>query len=573
MTSTQLHHDFEFGFDGHGEVLRIAARGSEVLANAVINRGTAFSAQERKALGLKGLLPSGVTTMEDQLKRVYVQYRAQRSPLDKYLFLNTLHDRNEVLYYRLLSEHIEEMLPIVYTPTIGQAIPEYSHWYHRPRGVYLSIDDPEGIEDALLSMGHGPDEVDLIVATDSEGILGIGDQGVGGVAITIGKLAVYTAAAGIHPHRVLPVVLDTGTDNLDLLNDEVYLGVRHARVRGERYDAFIDRYVTTAHRLFPHAMLHWEDFGASNATRILNKYRDDYCTFNDDIQGTAAVVAAAVMSAVQVSGTPLADQRIVIHGAGTAGIGIARLLVQMMCQDGVDPETARSRVWGLGSRGLLREGIAVRDFQQPFARSAAELAGWTLDLPGHYELADVVRNVHPTILIGCSAQPGAFTEQIVRDMAQSCQRPIIMPLSNPTDRAEASPADLISWTSGRALVATGSPFPPVQYNGVSYRIAQANNALVFPGIGLGVTAARATRISDSMITAAVRTVARSVDPRPAGASLLPEISGLLPLSAQVGLAVALAAQKEGLATAPLDNPVQAIYDAIWRPDYPRVKAI
>ncbi|WP_130865140.1 NAD-dependent malic enzyme [Acidipropionibacterium timonense] len=568
-----MSDSFEFVDTPEGEVVRIGARGSEVLSNPLINRGTAFTAEERRALGLSGLMPSGVMDMSDQLKRVYAQYCTQPDPLSKYLYLNTMHDRNEVLYFRLLSEHIEEMLPIVYTPTIGQAIQEYSHWYHRPRGVYLSIDDPDGIESALTSMGHGPDDVDLIVATDSEGILGIGDQGVGGVAITVGKLAVYTAAAGIHPHRVLPVVLDVGTDNLDLLNDEGYLGVRHARVRGQRYDDFIDRYVETATRLFPHAMLHWEDFGASNAMRILHKYREEHCTFNDDIQGTAAVVLAALVSAVKASGTRLTDHRIVVHGAGSAGIGIANLTLRLMTQMGIDEHEARTHFWGLGSRGLLREGLRMRDFQEPYARPAGELAGWKLDVPGRYGLADVVRNVRPTILIGCSAQSGAFDERIVRMMAGDCERPIIMPLSNPTSKAEALPSDILEWTDGRALIATGSPFEPVPYHGVTYHIAQANNALIFPGVGLGVIASRARLVSQGMIAAAAQALSSVDMSRERGASVLPDIDQLRPISARVAIAVAQAAADEGLAQVELGNPVQTIFDTMWRPVYPRIEVV
>lgn len=564
---------FEYTHDEHGELLRIGARGQDVLSNPFANRGTAFTTEERKALGLNGLLPSGVMTIADQLKRVYAQYEAQPDDLAKYLYLNHMHNRNEVLYYRLLAEHIEEMLPIVYTPTIGRAIEEYSHWYDRPRGIYLSIDDPEGMEEALGQLGHGPDDVDLIVTTDSEGILGIGDQGVGGVAITVGKLAVYTAAAGIHPHRVLPVVLDVGTDNMERLNDDGYLGVRHPRVRGERYDEFIDRYVRTASTMFPHALLHWEDFGAANATRILNKYRDDYCTFNDDIQGTAAVVVAAILSAVKTSGTRLDQHRIVIHGAGTAGTGIANLLVRLMVSQGIDEDRARSQFWGLGSRGLLREGLRLRDFQQPFARPADELSRWKLDVPGQYGLRDVVRNVHPTILIGCSAQAGAFDEKVVRMMADDCERPVIMPLSNPTRKAEALPEDIMKWTDGRALVATGSPFKPVEFGGTTYQIAQANNALVFPGIGLGVIACRASRVTSGMIAAAAEAVALHVDSRARGASLLPSISSLRPLSASVAIAVAEQAVEEGVATVPCDNPVDAVFSAMWQPRYPRFEVV
>ncbi|AFV88060.1 NAD-dependent malic enzyme [Acidipropionibacterium acidipropionici ATCC 4875] len=573
MTTGYQPNEFEFGSDDDGEFVRIMARGHQVLSSPGINQGSAFSLDDRTALGLNGLLPSGVTTLSGQLKRVYAQYQAQPDALSKYLYLNAMHDRNEVLYFALLTEHIEEMMPIVYTPTIGQAIEEYSHWYQRPRGVFLSIDNPDKVEEALGAMGHRAEDVDLIVVTDSEGILGIGDQGVGGIAITVGKLAVYTAAAGIHPHRVLPVVLDTGTDNLELLNDESYLGARHARVRGERYDDFIERFVTTAHKLFPNALIHWEDFGAGNATRILAKYHSDYCTFNDDIQGTAAVVAAAVMAAVRASGVPLPEQRIVVHGAGSAGIGIASLLRRIMIQQGVDADEARSHVWGLGSRGLLREGLTLRDFQRAWARPSSELEGWTLDRAGHYELADVVRNVRPTILIGCSAQAGAFSEEIVRQMAADCDRPIIMPLSNPTRKAEAVPSDLLEWTGGRALIATGSPFEPVRYQGTTYRIAQANNALVFPGIGLGAITSRASRVSEGMIAAAATALARTVNARNLGASLLPDMTALRSISARVALAVVESAQNQELATVELvANPVQAIYDAMWQPRYPRIIA-
>ncbi|MGL4831680.1 MAG: oxaloacetate-decarboxylating malate dehydrogenase, partial [Propionibacteriaceae bacterium] len=346
---------FEFVNTPQGEVCKISLRGRDVLSNPMTNFGTAFSQEDRQKLGIAGLLPSRVATVEGQLRRAYEQYAKQQDCLSKFLWLNSLQDRNEVLYYRLLMEHLEEMLPIVYTPTIGQAIQEYSRWFQRGRGVYLSIDHLDEMEEALKSYGHEAGEVDLIVATDSEGILGIGDQGVGGVAITIGKLSVYIAAAGIHPRRVLPVVLDAGTDNLELLNDESYLGERHSRVRGERYDAFIKQYVETVNRLFPNAMLHFEDFGAGNAHRILKSYRDDYCAFNDDIQGTAAVVVAAALSAIHASGVPMNEQKIVIHGAGTAGVGIADLLCDIMVsKHGMTPEDARKRFYCLGSRGLIR---------------------------------------------------------------------------------------------------------------------------------------------------------------------------------------------------------------------------
>jgi malate dehydrogenase (oxaloacetate-decarboxylating) len=566
---------YELGPAAEGYPVRIRARGRSVLSNPMLNRGTAFTHEERRALGLQGLLPSGVSTLEGQLRRVYAQYRRQPDDLGKNVYLANLRDRNEVLFYRLLTDHLEEMLPIVYTPTVGQAIERYSHEYRRPRGVFLSVNQPEEVEESLRSYGLAGEDVDLLVATDSEGILGIGDQGVGGIEIAIGKLAVYIAAAGLHPRRVIPVVLDVGTDNLALLNDEMYIGNRHARVRDQRYDDLIDAYVTAATKLFPHAMLHWEDFGASNARRILNKYAGDVCTFNDDMQGTAAVVMAAAFAAVKAAGSRLRDQRVVIHGAGTAGMGIADMMRDEMVREGLSPQEATRRFWALGSGGLLTDdSTRLRDFQVPYARPAAEVTDWVKPGPGEGPgLAEVVANAQPTMLIGTSTQAGAFTESIVRQMASTVDRPIIMPLSNPTSKAEAVPEDLIRWTDGRVLVATGSPFPPVEHGGVTYRIAQANNALVFPGLGLGVTVARAARITDGMITAAAEAVAGLSDATTRGASLLPPVTDLRMVSAAVAIAVARAAEKEGLAQAPLDDPVQQVHQAMWRPQYPSFEVI
>jgi malate dehydrogenase (oxaloacetate-decarboxylating) len=555
-----------------GTVAHIRARGNAVLTTPMINRGTAFTLEERAALGLTGLLPGGVSTIEGQLRRVYAQYQRVPDNLSKNVFLANLRDRNEVLFYRLLTEHLEEMLPIVYTPTIGTAIERFSHEYRRPRGVFLSVDQPELVEESLLNYGLGSDEVDLIVATDSEGILGIGDQGVGGIEIAIGKLAVYTAAAGIHPRRVIPVVLDMGTDNLGLLNDEMYLGNRHARVRDERYDHLIDTYVTTASKLFPNAMLHWEDFGVSNARRILLKYADDYCTFNDDMQGTAAVVLAAAFSAVRAAGSSMREQRVVIHGAGTAGTGIADAMRAVMVREGLSDEEARHRFYCVDRTGLIADDRIdkIRDFQVPYAHPSGDITSWTRAADGGVKLPEVVAQARPTMLIGTSTQAGAFTEQIVRAMASWVDRPIIMPLSNPTSRCEALPEDVLRWTDGRALVATGSPFPPVTVDGRTYHIAQANNALIFPGLGLGVTVSRARRVSDGMLTAAADAVAELSDAGTPGAPLLPSVQDLRTVSAAVAEAVAQAAEKEDLAQIGLTDPVQQIYEAMWRPAYPRV---
>lgn len=556
-----------------GYLVRIRARGSAVLSVPAINRGTAFTYAQRDALGLTGLLPAGVSTLEGQSRRVYEQVRQQAGDLQKWVTLAHLRDRNEVLFYRLLTEHIAEMLPIVYTPTVGLAIERFSHEFRRSHGVYLSVDHPGDVETALRNTGLGADDVDLLVATDAEGILGIGDQGAGGIEISIGKLSVYTAAAGIHPRRGLPVVLDVGTDNPALLGDEMYLGERHARVRGQRYDDLIDAYVSAATKLFPHAMLHWEDFGVTNARRILARYAGQCCTFNDDMQGTGAVVLAAALSAVRAAGTRMRDQRVVIFGAGTAGLGIADMLRGQMIRDGLPGREATARFWAVDRQGLLvdDQGDRLRDFQVPYARPAREVAGWTPPGPAGAGLAEVVMHARPTMLVGTSAQAGAFTEPVIRQMAASAGRPVIMPLSNPTSRCEADPADLIRWTGGRALVATGSPFGPVVHDGVTYHIGQANNALVFPGIGLGVSIARARRVTDQMIAAAATAIARLADASAPGKPLLPEVGELRTVSAAVAEAVAAEAAAEGLAQAPTDNLADRVRRAMWVPEYPDIE--
>ena len=565
----------ELAWTAEGVVARTPLRGGPVLSSPMLNRGTAFTLAEREALGLTGLLPEAVSTIEGQLRRVYAQYQRQPDDLAKNLFLAQVRDRNEVLFYRLLTEHIAEMLPIVYTPTVGTAIERYSQEYGRPRGVYLSVDHPDQIETAFRNYGLGPDDVDLIVATDSEGILGIGDWGVGGIGIAVGKLAVYVAAAGLHPRRVIPVVLDAGTDNATLLAEDTYVGNRHPRVRDERYDEMIDAYVTAATRLFPRAMLHWEDFGAANAHRILTKYAGICCTFNDDIQGTAAVVLAAALCAVRASGTRMGDQTVVIHGAGTAGVGVADVLRQVMISEGLSPGQATSRFFALGSKGLLTSDYpgTLRDFQVPYARPAAEVSDWRRDAGGRIDLAEVVTRSRPTMLIGTSTQPGVFSEAIVTEMAAHTARPIIMPLSNPTSHSEARPADLIAWTGGRALIATGSPFEPVDYDGTVYQIAQANNALIFPGLGLGVTVSRARRVSDGMLAAAADALAGLSDAATPGAAVLPPVTSLRDVSAAVAVAVARAAQAEGLSDVRPDNLAEQVRQAMWEPVYPKVEPI
>jgi malate dehydrogenase (oxaloacetate-decarboxylating) len=538
-----------------------------LLGDPRLNRGTAFTAEERAVLGLEGLLPAAVLSLDDHARRAYEQYRTQSDDLARNMFLTAVRQRNAVLFHKLLEEHLEEMLPVVYTPVVAQAIERYSAEFRHPEGVYLSVDDIDGVETALRNYGLRAGDVDLIVATDGEGLLGIGDWGANGMNIAVGKLAVYTAAAGVHPDRVIPVMLDAGTDNEALLDDPVYVGNRHARVRGERYDALIAAYVQCARRLFPHALLHWEDFGPANARRILLEYREHARTFNDDIQGTGAIVLAAALAGMRVARTQPREQRIVVFGAGTAGVGVADQLRTVMAGDGVDADQATRRFWCVDRQGLLVDDMTdLRDFQRPYARPRAEIADWGSD--GPIGLAEVVAHVQPTMLIGTSAQRGAFTEAIVREMAAHVQRPMVFPLSNPTDRIEAVPADIINWTGGRALVATGTPWNPVAYRGTDYAIGQANNALSYPGIGLGTIVARATRVTDGMLLAAADAIAGLVDASQPGAALLPHVRNLRDTSATVAAAVARAAMHDAVGEAHLTDPVQAVQDAMWRAAYP-----
>jgi malate dehydrogenase (oxaloacetate-decarboxylating) len=552
---------------------RTSLRGRQVLGDPRINKGTAFSDEERGDLDLIGLIPAGHMTLDQQAGRVYAQYLRQGTDLARNVLLNEVADRNEVLYYRLLADHLSEMLPVVYTPTVGQAIEHYSQEYRRPRGIYLSVDQPEVIAESLLASGRSPYEVDLIVATDAGAILGIGDWGVGGMSIAVGKLAVYTAAGGIDPRRSLPVMLDVGTDRQSLLDDPMYIGNRHPRVPAAEYDAFLDKFVAAVQQVFPRALLHWEDMTPANARRLLDRYRDRLPSFNDDIQGTGAVNLAAVLAAVRATGIELRDHRIVIFGAGSAGTGIADQLSAALAE-GLPEEQARARFWAVDRRGLVIAGDPdLTDGQRRYGRDPAEVADWQHDEQlGGIPLAEVVRRVHPTVLIGTSARAGAFSRDIVVDMALHTDRPVIMPMSNPTELAEATPDDLILWTGGRALVATGSPFPPVEYQGTRYIVGQANNALIFPGLGLGAIAAGATMITDGMLSAAAHAVAGLVDSRAPGAPLLPEVDALRDTSLAVAAAVARAAAEERVARTPLAGDVTSQIRAVmWQPVYRPVR--
>jgi malate dehydrogenase (oxaloacetate-decarboxylating) len=551
------------------------SRGLAVLNSPLLNKGMAFSADERKELGLRGLLPPDISSLGSQVKSAYIQFERLPDALSKNVYLTTLHDRNEVLFYRLFSEHLREMIPVVNDLTVGRAIKQYHHECRRPRGVYLSIDHAEAIDEAFANLGLGSGDIDLILATDAEQIPGVGDWGVGGIEVSIGKLAIYTAAGGVDPTRVIPVMLDVGTNRESLLNDPTYIGNRHARVRGERYDAFIDAYVTAVTTRFPHALLQWEDLAPGNGRRILEKYRGQVCTFNEDLQGTGAIALAAAISAIRVCGTPLRNQRVVIFGAGTAGIGVADQICGAMVHEGLSKEDAARRFWCVDRQGLLTTDMAdpLHDYQAPYARPAAESKGWKRNENGNgISLAEVVRRVTPTMLIGASTASGSFTEAIVKEMAAHTDRPIIFALSNPPASAEANPADLIAWTDGRALIATGSAFAPVTYKGVTYVVAHVNNAMLYPGLGLGAIVSRAGRISDGMFAAAASAVSSLVAVRQPGASLLPHIDDLRSVSVTVAVAVAEAAHAEGLAGVKFDDIVQQVQDAMWQPEYRRIHA-
>jgi malate dehydrogenase (oxaloacetate-decarboxylating) len=550
-------------------------RGLAVLTTPLLNKGTAFTAEEREALGLTGLLPPVISTLDAQVTCAYAQYQRLPDALSKNIYLTALHDRNEVLFFRVLSEHLREMIPIVNDRTVGLAMEQYHHECRRPRGVYLSIDHPDVIEEAFGNLSAGPNDIDLILATDAEQIFGIGDWGVGGIEISIGKLAIYTAAGGIDPTRVIPVMLDVGTNRESLLKDPMYPGNRHARVRGDRYDAFIDAYVKAVSKLFPNAMLQWEDFGPGNGRRILEKYRGHVRTFSDDFQGTGAITLAAAVSAMRVCGTLLKNQRIVIFGAGIAGIGVADLIRDVMIDGGLTAEEAARRFWCVDTHGLLTNdmGDRLHDYQATYARPSAEAKSWKREGNSNtIGLAEVIRQVRPTMLVGTSGAASAFTESIVREMARHTERPIIFPLSSPPPLAEATPADLIAWTDGRALIATGSPFTPVTHKGITHVIGQANNAMLYPGLGLGTIVSRSRLISVGMLAAAANALSSLVAVRLPGASLLPHIDDLRSVTVTVAVAVAEAAAAEGLATVELEDIVQQVEDAMWQPEYRRIQA-
>jgi malate dehydrogenase (oxaloacetate-decarboxylating) len=553
------------------ETWAIPLRGSLLLNHPLFNKGTAFPEQERRELGLLGLLPPHVDSLDTQVARAYEAFRGKPTDLERHIYLRALQDENEVLFYRLMQDYIEETMPVVYTPTVGEACQRFSHIHRHPRGLFIAYPEREHI-DALLANAPQRD-VDVIVVTDGERILGLGDQGAGGMGIPIGKLALYTLCGGIHPARTLPVLLDLGTDNPDMLNDPLYMGWRHPRVRGAEYDAFVECFVQAVLRRYPNVLLQWEDFAQANAGPLLERYRDRLCTFNDDIQGTAAVATGTALAAVKATGTRLRDQVIAVFGAGSAGCGISEQLCAAMVRDGLSETEARSRFFLVDRPGLLREGLSnLPPFQRSFAQPSSAFAGWRLDRPDSIGLAEVVNNAKPTLLIGVSGVAGAFTETIVKTMAGQAPRPIILPLSNPTSRCEALPAQLLAWTEGRALVATGSPFADVAWGGRNFPIPQCNNSYIFPGLGLGVLAAGARRVTSGMFMAAALALAETspaaTDP---DAPLLPPLTAIRTVSRRIALAVAKAAIADGVAEPKSDADLARLVDErMWTPAYAKL---
>ena len=556
--------------DAGEEVFEVSVNGEMLLDYPLLNKGSAFSEEERREFELLGLLPPHVSSMEDQVSRTYENYRKNDSDLGRYLFLTGLQDRNETLFYRLVQEHIREMLPVIYTPVVGVASQSYSHIYRRPRGLYISYPDRGHIEALLANSPRS--EVDAIVVTDGERILGLGDLGVGGMGIPIGKLSLYTLCAGIRPAATLPIFLDAGTGNNELLEDPLYLGWRHERVRGQEYDGFIEGFVQAVKQRFPGVLLQWEDFSRANARRLLDRYRDELCSFNDDIQGTGAVTLAALLAAVRVAGARLRDQHIAVLGAGSAATGVCDMITAAMVDEGLSDSDARSRLWLVDVDGLLHsQRGGLESFNEVYAQPTGRIVDWKVVNRVKIGLFDVVRNVRPNVLIGLSGQAGAFSEPVVTEMAKHAGRPIIFPLSNPTALSEASPSDLLAWTGGRAIVATGSPFPDVSYNGQTIRITQCNNVYIFPGVGLGLITSRARRATDGTFMAAARTLAELSpalgDPT---SPLFPDIEAIRDVSRRVAISVGLEAQQSGTAPGlPSGEWEQMVEAAMWRPRYAR----
>jgi malate dehydrogenase (oxaloacetate-decarboxylating) len=558
--------------DENGQiVIEVDFDGFEILHNPILNKGTAFTREERRLFNMDGFLPPAVCSLEEQTERSYENYRNKPTDIERYIFLRSLQDRNEVLFYALLNAHLKEMIGIIYTPTVGQACQKYSHIFRYTRGIFLSPDNIDRADDVFKSLPYG--NIEAIVVTDSEGILGIGDQGIGGMGIPVGKLSLYVAGAGFNPANCLPVTLDVGTDNIELLNDPLYLGTRQRRLRGERYFDFVDRFVQAVRRNFPHALLQWEDFSKQNAFTLLDKYRDAIPSFNDDVQGTGAVVVAGIKGALRIKKEEFADQVFVIFGAGAAGIGVARQIQAALRKKGLAEGEARERIFVLDSNGLLLEGRAHReDYKRPFSRTRELLPLWGLPAAENVYLPQVIEAARPTVLIGLSGTAGAFTEDIVRAMKQHCPQPVIFPLSNPTSKAEATPENIIRWTDGAAIVATGSPFPDVNYDGRVFKIGQGNNVFIFPGVGLGAVAVRARVVTDEMLTAASACLSRLTSEHRLNLNCVyPPIVELHDVSLNVAAAVAHKAIEQGVAARPVVPELleETLRSKMWIPRYAR----
>jgi malate dehydrogenase (oxaloacetate-decarboxylating) len=551
--------------DDEQEYIETSIHGKALLTIPQLNKGTAFTESERHEFGLTGKLPNRVETLNEQVQRAYWQYRSYDELMNRNIYLNAILNTNQVLFYRLVKDHIKEMLPTIYTPIVGSAVKAYNKKFIQPRGLYITCDDQDRI-DEILDNRSNPN-IDLIVVSDGEGVLGIGDQGVGAMAIPVAKLMVYTAFAGINPLNTLPIMLDAGTNNEDLLNDPLYLGCRHTRLSGPEYNQFIDKFIAAIKRKFPHVFLHWEDFGRTNAYRHLLAYQNDTCTFNDDIQGTGVVATAAVLATTRHTGIDIKDQRIVIFGAGTAGMGVTDSLYKAMLRSGLSEEEAQSCFWLIDRQGLLTQNVKeITDAQTPFIRTSTEIQSWSLQDANKISLLEVVQNIKPTILIGCSAMAGAFTEEVVKAMAKHVERPTIFPLSNPTEKVEAVPEDILRWTDGKALLATGSPFADVTYNDTVYPVSQCNNYLAFPGIGLGLIAIKATRLTDNMLWKASEALGKFN--REDAYRLLPSIQQAGQASRAMAIAIAQAAIDEGYAGIETAEPLGQVIDHhMWEPHY------
>ncbi len=544
----------------------------QILNDPLINKGTAFTQEERDALGLNGFLPFRVASLEEQMKRRYENFQHKSDQLSKYTFLAALQNRNEILFYRLVYEHLSEMVPLIYTPTVGDVSLHFSTLYRQHRGVYFSYPLQDKIHEVIDRISNK--EVDVIVVTDGERILGLGDVGIGGMAIPQGKLALYTLFGGIHPSRTLPVMLDVGTNNPDLLNDPSYLGWRHPRITGDEYDSFVDTFVRAIKKRYPKVLLQWEDFAKPHAAPLLSKYKDQICSFNDDIQGTAAVTLGAILSACKAAGEKLKDQKIALLGGGSAGLGIAHLIVQAMKLEGLTEQQARRNFYVVDIHGLLHTRLPKMEVtQREFAQDAQEISNWKVKDPNHISLLDVMENAHPHVLIGVSTQTGAFTEEIVKRMAKHTERPIIFPLSNPTSKSEAKPQDLIKWTDGRAIVATGSPFAPVDYSGKKYLITQCNNVSIFPGVGLGIVACKSPKVTEKMFIRAAHVLSEhSPLVKDPSSTLFPTLEGLRDVSRAIAIAVVQVAQEEELIDkTSLQEIEQMVDQKMWFPNYPIYK--